>query len=242
MDYYNYNNKNASNQIAASYSTESSRKFMLRVYNWMTIGLAITGAIAYLFAYTPETRNLIMTSPSLLWIAIILQFVVVIGMTAAVNKISASVATGGFILYSILTGVTLSVIFFVFTRETIASAFFVSAGMFLSLSIFGYVTKKDLSGVGTFMMMGLFGLIIASVVNIFVTNSILYSMINYAGVLIFAGLTAFDTQKIKQMSYESDSDTDVGKKAAIFGSLNLYLDFINLFLMLLRIFGGGNRS
>lgn len=236
MDYYNYNNNN-SNEIAASYSTESARKFMIRVYNWMTIGLAITGVISFLFAYTPQTRNLIMTSPGLLWIAIILQLVVVIAMSAAVNKISASTATIGFIIYSLLTGITLSTIFFVFKIETIASAFFVCAGMYLAMSIFGYLTKRSLSGLGSFMMMGLFGLIIASIVNLFVASSTLYWMINYVGVLVFAGLTAFDTQKIKEMSYQVEGD-EMSKKAAIFGSLTLYLDFINLFLFLLRIFGG----
>ena len=237
MDYYNYNNNNNSNEIAASYSTESARKFMIRVYNWMTIGLAITGVISFLFAYTPQTRNLIMTNPSILWIAIILQLVVVIAMSAAVNKISASTATIGFIIYSLLTGITLSTIFFVFKIETIASAFFVCAGMYLAMSIFGYVTKRSLSGLGSFMMMGLFGLIIASIVNLFVASSTLYWMINYVGVLVFAGLTAFDTQKIKEMSYQVEGD-EMSKKAAIFGSLTLYLDFINLFLFLLRIFGG----
>lgn len=238
MDYYNYNNNNNnSNEIAASYSTESARKFMLRVYNWMTIGLAITGVISFLFAYTPQTRNLIMTNPSILWIAIILQLVVVIAMSAAVNKISANTATIGFIIYSLLTGITLSTIFFVFKIETIASAFFVCAGMYLAMSIFGYVTKRSLSGLGSFMMMGLFGLIIASIVNLFVASSTLYWMINYVGVLVFAGLTAFDTQKIKEMSYQVEGD-EMSKKAAIFGSLTLYLDFINLFLFLLRIFGG----
>ncbi len=242
MDYYDYNNRNASNQISAAYTTETSRKFMLRVYNWMAIGLALTGFMAYLFAFTPETRNIILHNPSVLWIAIILQFVVVIAMSAAVNKISAATATIGFVIYSLLTGVTLSVIFFVFRIDAIASAFFVSAGMFVALSVFGYATKRNLSGVGTFMMMGLFGLIIASVVNIFVASSVLYAMINYVGVLVFAGLTAFDTQKIKEMSYQAEGDSEAVKKSAIFGSLALYLDFINLFLFLLRIFGGSSRD
>lgn len=242
MDYYDYNNRNASNQISASYTTETSRKFMLRVYNWMAIGLALTGFMAYLFAFTPETRNIILQYPSVLWIAIILQFVVVIAMSAAVNKISAATATIGFVIYSMLTGVTLSVIFFVFRIDTIASPFFVSAGMFAALSVFGYATKRNLSGVGTFMMMGLFGLIIASVVNIFVASTVLYAMINYVGVLVFAGLTAYDTQKIKEMSYQVEGDSEAAKKSAIFGSLALYLDFINLFLFLLRIFGGSSRD
>lgn len=158
-----------------------------------------------------------------------------------VSRMSGATATGLFILYSALNGVTLSFIFLAYAKASIVSTFFICALTFLACSIYGWTTKKDLTSVGSFMFMGLIGIIIASVVNIFLRNPAIYYMIGYIGVIIFVGLTAYDTQKIKNMAHTQPAglDGDVVRKGAIIGALALYLDFINLFLMLLRIFGGG---
>lgn len=217
-------------------STES-RKFLLNVYNWMAMGLALTAVIAYGVSTSETLLRTIFSNPILFWGIIILQFGVVIGLSAAINKMPVVLAIGAFFLYAALTGLTLSSIFVIYTSSSIASTFFVCAMMFGSVSVFGYITKMDLSGIGTFMFMGLIGLIIASVVNIFLKSSMLYWIISYAGVVIFVGLTAWDTQKLKRMSQEVSFDSDQGKKIAVLGALTLYLDFINMFLFLLRIMG-----
>jgi len=217
-------------------STES-RKFLLNVYNWMAMGLALTAVIAYGVSTSETLLRTIFSNPILFWGIIILQFGVVIGLSAAINKMPVVLAIGAFFLYAALTGLTLSSIFVIYTSSSIASTFFVCALMFGSVSVFGYITKMDLSGIGTFMFMGLIGLIIASVVNIFLKSSMLYWIISYAGVVIFVGLTAWDTQKLKRMSQEVSFDSDQGKKIAVLGALTLYLDFINMFLFLLRIMG-----
>ena len=159
------------------------------------------------------------------------------GLTFAINKIPAGVAIGAFFLYAALTGVTFSVLFLIYTGASIASTFFICAGMFGAVSAFGYITKMDLSKFGTYFFMALIGIIIASVVNIFLNSSTLNWIISYVGVIIFVGLTAYDTQRIKKMSQVTDFDTEQGKKGAVMGALTLYLDFINMFLFLLRILG-----
>lgn len=219
-------------------STSSvSRTFLFNVYNWMAMGLGITGIISYFVASSQTLLNLFFGNPVLLIGVIILQFVVVLGLSFAMNKIPAALAIGAFFFYSALMGITMASVFIVYTGASVASTFFVCAGMFAAVSVFGYITRMDLSGMGTFLFMGLIGIILASVVNIFLGSSTLYWIISYAGVLIFVGLTAYDTQKIKQMAMDIDASSDSGKKAAIFGALMLYLDFINLFLFLLRIMG-----
>lgn len=228
--------QNYTGAVDASFSTAETRKFLLSVYNWMAMGLAITGVIAYGVSKSSFVEAMA-TNPILLIVIVLLQLGVVMGLTFAINKIPAGAAIGGFFLYSALTGLTMSLIFLVYTGSSIASTFFVCAGMFGAVSAFGYFTKTDLSKFGSFFFMALIGLILASVVNIFLKSTMMNYIISYAGVLIFVGLTAYDTQKIKKMSQSTNIDTDQGKKSAIFGSLMLYLDFINMFMFLLRIFG-----
>ncbi|MBL8007268.1 MAG: Bax inhibitor-1/YccA family protein [Ignavibacteria bacterium] len=228
--------QNYTGAVEASFSTEATRKFLLNVYNWMAMGLAITGVIAYGISRSSFVE-VMYSNPFVLFAIIILQLGVVMGMTFAINKIPSGVAIGAFFLYSALTGLTMSAIFLVYTGTSIASTFFVCAGMFAAVSAFGYVTKSDLSKFGTYFFMALIGLILASVVNIFLKSTTLNWIISYAGVLIFVGLTAYDTQRIKKMSQSTDIDSEAGKKSAVVGSLMLYLDFINMFMFLLRIFG-----
>ncbi|MCI0473437.1 MAG: Bax inhibitor-1/YccA family protein [Ignavibacteria bacterium] len=209
---------------------------MLVVYNWMTLGLGLTAVVSFGFASTGLVEE-IMTNQVLFWGIIIVQFLTVLAMTFLMNKIPAIVATGMFFAYAFLTGVTFSVLFLIYTSSSIAFTFFICAAMFASVSVFGYITKMDLTRFGGFLMMGLFGLIIASVVNIFLQSTMIYWITSYVGVIVFVGLTAWDTQKIKNMGMFLDSGSETGKKAAIFGALMLYLDFINLFLYLLRFMG-----
>jgi len=228
--------QNYGNAVDASFSTATTRKFLLNVYNWMAMGLAVTGIIAYGIASSDFVYTL-MENPILYFGLFILQLGVVIGLSAAINKIPAGVAIGAFFLYSALTGLTMSVLFLIYTSASIASTFFICAAMFGSVSVFGYVTKVDLTKFGTYFFMALIGLIIASVVNIFLNSSTLNWIISYAGVIIFVGLTAYDTQRIKKLSQTVDYDTEEGKKSAVLGALTLYLDFINMFVFLLRILG-----
>jgi len=231
-----FRNFTGAGAVDASFSTATTRKFLLNVYNWMAMGLAITGVIAYAISRSSFVEVLY-SNPMLLFGIIILQLAVVFGMTFAINKIPAGVAIGAFFLYSALTGLTMSAIFLIYTGASIASTFFICAAMFGAVSVFGYTTKMDLSKFGTYFFMALIGLIIASVVNIFLNSSTLNWIISYAGVIIFVGLTAYDTQRIKKMSQSTDFDTDAGKKSAAIGALMLYLDFINMFMFLLRILG-----
>ncbi len=227
---------NNTGAVDASFSTETTRKFLLNVYNWMAMGLALTGVVAYGIANSSFV-NVIMGNPVIYFGLFIVQLLVVMGLTFAINKIPSGVAIGAFFLYAALTGLTFSVLFLVYTGASIASTFFICAAMFAGVSIFGYVTKMDLSKFGTYFFMALIGLIIASVVNIFLNSSTLNWIISYAGVIIFVGLTAYDTQRIKRMSQTTEFDSEQGKKAAVMGALTLYLDFINMFLFMLRILG-----
>ena len=222
--------------VDASFSTETTRKFLLSVYNWMAMGLALTGIIAYGIANSNAVYT-ITGNPVIYFGLFIAQLIVVMGLSFAINKMPSAVAIGAFFLYSALTGLTFSVLFLVYTEGSIASTFFICAAMFGAVSVFGYVTKMDLSKFGTYFFMALIGLIVASVVNIFLKSSTLNWIISYAGVLIFVGLTAYDTQRIKKMSQSTDIDSEQGKKGAMMGALMLYLDFINMFLFLLRILG-----
>lgn len=219
-------------------AAQASAAILKDVYLWMTSALVISGLTAMLVAGNPTLINAIFSS-KFGFIAIILaQLGLVMLISSRINKLSVLTATVLFILYAALTGVTLSSIFLVFTQESITSVFFITAGTFAVVSAFGYITKKDLSSLGNILFMGLIGIIIASVVNWFLHSEMLYWIVSYIGVLIFVGLTAYDTQKIKQMAIEySDSNFEITKKVALIGALSLYLDFINLFLHLLRIFG-----
>ena len=216
--------------------------FIRSVYNWMAIGLGITGFIAYYVANTESLRQLIFGNQILFFGLIIAEFGLVIAISARIQKMQASTATALFVLYSALNGATLSLIFLIYTASSITSTFFICAGTFVACSIYGWTTKRDLTSVGGFMTMGLIGIIIASVVNIFLRSSAMYMIISYIGVIVFVGLTAYDTQHLKNMAMTQPDGLEAGvvRKGAILGALKLYLDFINLFLMLLRIFGNRN--
>lgn len=210
---------------------------MRKVYLWMTFALAITGITAYLVATNESLLTLIYSHPAVMWILIIAELAIVIGVTAAINKISLPVATLLFVVYSVLNGALFSSIFLVYTMASIAKVFFITAGTFGAMSLYGYTTKSDLTSWGKILIMGVLGLIIATVVNLFLKSSGLEMIISYAGVLIFVGLTAYDTQKIKQMCIQAPDTGETMQKYALLGALSLYLDFINLFIYLLRIFG-----
>ena len=219
-----------------SVSAEQQR-FMVRVYNWMTAGLAITGFMAFYVSNNETIMNIIFGNPIMPIVLMIAQIGLVFWLASRVMQMSVSQATGVFMLYAGLTGVTFSFIFVVYTSAYITSTFLVTAGTFGAMSLYGYTTKKDLTSWGSFLFMGLIGIIIASVVNMFMQSSMMHTIITYAGVLIFVGLTAYDTQKIKEMNILGNEGTDEDTKEAISGALSLYLCFINLFLMLLRLMG-----
>lgn len=214
---------------------------MRKVYLWMTLALVITGFTAFGIASNPGIAYAIVTNRLLFWGLVIAEFGLVIGISGAINKLSAVTATLLFVLYSIVNGATLSVIFMAYTMSSIASVFFITAGLFGVMAFIGYTTKTDLTSIGKILFMALIGIILATIVNLFVDSSMLNMIVSYIGVVIFTGLTAYDSQKIKNMLYNADSMDEGMQKIALLGSLTLYLDFINLFLMLLRIFGG-NRD
>lgn len=234
--------ENYQNEISAQRTLDRSvaSTLMRSVYYWMAGALAITGLTALLVANNPALLNFLFSSPTLVWGLLIGEIVLVLILSAAINRLSFSTATLLFILYSVVNGVTLSSIFVVYTQGSIASTFFITAGMFGGLALYGSVTKKDLSGMGRFLFMTLIGLIIASIVNIFMHSEMLYWITTFVGVLVFAGLTAWDAQKIQQMALMADDVNESTQKMALLGALTLYLDFINLFLYLLRIFGKRN--
>ena len=213
------------------------QRFMVRVYNWMTAGLAITGFMAFYISNSPAMMNIIFGNAIIPIALIITQIGLVFWLATRVMQMSASKATGVFMLYAGLTGITFSAIFMAYTTASIFSTFLVTAGTFGAMSLYGYTTKKDLTSWGSFLFMGLIGIIIASLVNMFMQSSMMHMIITYAGVLIFVGLTAYDTQKIKEMNILGNEGTEEDTKEAIRGALTLYLDFINLFLMLLRLMG-----
>ena len=213
--------------------------FVRSVYNWMGIGLALTGFIAFYISQSEAAILIVFGNPILFFILILGQLGLVFTLSSRVNRMSSGVATALFVIYAGLNGVTLSFIFLAYTGTSIAGTFFICAATFVACSIYGWTTKKDLTSFGGFLMMGLIGIIIASVVNIFIQSSAMGVIISYIGVFVFVGLTAFDTQKLKNMALTQPAGLDaaVVRKGAILGALSLYLDFINLFLMLLRIFG-----
>ncbi|MCH9019348.1 MAG: Bax inhibitor-1/YccA family protein [Proteobacteria bacterium] len=214
---------------------EGLRAYMLGVYNYMASGLALTGVVAFIVANTPFLMNAIFGTP-LLWVVMLAPLGVVLFMSARIQTMSASAAQATFWVFAVLMGMSLASIFIVYTGASIARVFFITASVFGAMSIYGYTTKRDLTGWGSFLFMGLIGIIIASIVNWFLASSALDFAISVIGVLVFVGLTAYDTQNIKSMYVASDGTAVVTKKA-IMGALRLYLDFINLFLMLLRLFG-----
>ena len=224
------------------------RAYMLKVYNYMGSGVLLTGVIALMFfkmaVVTSNGGEIIgltnfgnsIYNSGLKWVIMLAPLAVVFYMSFGIAKMSAAKAQTTFWVFAALMGASLSSIFLMYTGASITRVFFITAGTFGAMSIYGYTTKKDLTKLGSFLMMGLFGIIIASLVNIFMKSTMMYFVISILGVLIFVGLTAYDTQKIKNMYMASDSGELMGKKA-VMGALTLYLDFINLFIMLLRLFG-----
>jgi len=228
---------------AAHELDQGLRSYMLRVYNYMASAVALTGIISWLVVNTSLSALFFTVNakgayaPSMLsWGAMLLSIGMVFFLSFRINHMRASTAQGLFWAYATLAGIGLAPIFYTYTADSIARVFFISAGAFAGLSLYGYTTKRDLTGFGSFLIMGLIGLLIASVVNMFMQSTMMHWVISAAGVLIFSGLTAYDTQKIKEMYYEADS-AEMASKKAVMGALTLYMDFINLFLMLLRFFG-----
>lgn len=212
--------------------------YMAQVYGWMTVGLLLTAFVAWYAANSAAVMELLFTNRVFLIGLIIAQLALVIVLSAMIQKLSAGVTTMLFMLYSALTDLTLSSIFIVYTAASIASTFVVTAGMFGAMSLYGYTTKRDLSGFGNMLFMALIGIVLASLVNFWLKSEALMWTVTYIGVIVFVGLTAYDTQKLKNMDEQIDTrDTSNLRKYSILGALTLYLDFINLFLMLLRIFG-----
>ncbi|MFK5925925.1 MAG: Bax inhibitor-1/YccA family protein [Desulfuromusa sp.] len=226
------------NQIhIASAPITITNTFFRKVYLWMTAGLAVTALASFLMLSNQAAQQLIFGNRMVFYGLIFAELGLVIALSAAINRISATTATLMFLGYSTLNGVTFAAIFLIYTHSSIASAFLVTAGTFGAMSVYGYATKRDLTGFSSFLFMGLVGIIIASVVNMFLHSELIYWITSYIGVFVFVGLTAYDTQKIKQIGQAGFANEQDRHKAAIIGALRLYLDFINLFLMLLRIMG-----
>ena len=236
MNYNDFELKNLSidDQLAMS---SAFPVLMRKVYVWMTLAMVITGFTAYGVATSPGVQQAIFTNQILFWGLIIAEFALVIGVSAAINRLSLAMATLMFILYSVINGALLSSIFLIYTASSIATVFFITAGTFATMALIGYTTKTDLSSIGKYLFMALIGLVIATFVNFFIKSSGFDYILSYIGVLIFVGLTAYDSQKIKQMLLQAPDAGEGAQKIALLGALSLYLDFINLFLYLLRIFG-----
>lgn len=238
----NYNNElNFDTTMTRDRELSMSQAFpalMRKVYVWMTLALIITGVTAFGVANSPGVINAIYSNSAVMWGLIIAELALVIGISAAINRLSLATATLLFVLYSAINGVVLSSIFLVYTTSSIASVFFITAATFAVMAFVGYTTKADLTSLGKILLMALIGLIIASLVNVFFLKSTGFDLIiSYVGVLIFVGLTAYDSQKIKQMLMMAPDAGESSQKLALLGALSLYLDFINLFIYLLRILG-----
>lgn len=235
----NFINRQTSFASTASRTTTydaALRDYMVKVYNFMAIALAVSGAVAFLIASSPALMQLFFGTP-LAWVIMLAPLGFVFFFSYKLNSISAEKAKAYLWIYSALMGLSMASIFVLYTGTSIARVFFITASVFGSMSLYGYTTKKDLTGLGSFLFMGLIGLIIASVVNIFLKSSALDFALSAIGVLIFTGLTAYDTQRIKQNYYQFAGNAEMTSKAAVMGALNLYMDFINLFIMMLRFFG-----
>nr|WP_287221740.1 Bax inhibitor-1/YccA family protein [Prosthecochloris sp.] len=215
---------------------DTQTRVINQVYTWMSLGLALTATVGYYTAGTEALRNIIFSNGMVLIGLVVAQLGIVFALSAAINRLSAAAATGLFILYAALTGLTFSAIFLVYTSVSIASTFFVTAGTFAAMTVFGHTTKRDLTKLGSIAFMALIGIILATVVNMFLQNSLLELIVSAVGVLLFTALTAYDAQRIKDMA-ATVSGGESEAKVAVMGALALYLDFINLFLMLLRFLG-----
>jgi FtsH-binding integral membrane protein len=233
--------ENAQSMTVARARQEASTVFLAKTFNWMAVGLGVTGIVAFFTASSGLAQTVIGTP--LFMILVVGELGLVFFLSARIDKLKAATATSLFVGYSVLNGLTLSVVFLAYTSSSIAGTFFITAGMFGAMAIYGLVTKRDLSGWGSFLFMGLIGIIIASVVNIFLKSSSMYWVISFIGVFVFTGLTAYDVQKIKRIGEAGimGQGEEAIRKGSIMGALTLYLDFINLFLMLLRFFGGSRN-
>ncbi len=232
-------NQNFTPNSAASLSSDpdaETNRFMQKVYGWMAFALLISGGVAYYVSTDSNLLKMIFES-GLFTPLLFLELGLVIGLSWLIKKMNATTAIVLFITYSFVTGLTLSVIFLVYQMSSIVSIFGVTALIFAAMSLYGYTTQKDLTGIGTMAIFGLFGIVIASIVNLFLGNTMVDTVISAIGVIVFIALTAYDTQKIKAMNIIGNEGTDDDKKEAIIGALTLYLDFINLFLDLLSLFG-----
>lgn len=228
--------KNITRENSVSKAAQST--LMRSVYTWMTLALVITGLTAMYMAKSLTLLNMMMQNSMIFWGLLIAEVALVMYLSVRINKISFTTATLLFIAYSILNGATLSILFLLYTISSIATTFFVTAGTFGVMALYGYITKKDLTRIGNLCLMGVIGIIIATVVNIFINNSMMDMVISYIGVLLFIGLTAYDSQKIKHLLSSDDIEVnETTQKIAVMGALTLYLDFINLFIYLLRILG-----
>ncbi len=234
----NFINRTSSFASSATRTTydASLREYMMRVYNYMSLALVISGLTAFAVASSPAAMSLIFGTP-LAWVVMLAPLGFVIFFSVKLNSISAETAKTYLWIYSALMGLSLASILAVYTGTSVARVFFITASVFGAMSLYGYTTKKDLTAFGSFLIMGLIGLIIASLVNIFLKSSALEFGLSLLGVFLFIGLTAYDTQRIKQMYYQFSGNQEMVAKAAVMGALSLYMDFINLFLMLLRFFG-----
>jgi hypothetical protein len=237
MDYQELNYQNVSSRDRELEMSAAFPALMRKVYLWMSMALVITGFTAYLVATNSSLLQLIYGNSYMVWVLFGAELLLVIGLSSAINRLSLPVATLMFVIYSVINGAVFSSIFLAFELGTIAKVFFITAGTFGAMSIYGYTTKSDLSSWGKILMMALLGVIIATVVNLFVKSGPLETILSYVGVLVFVGLTAYDTQKIKQMCMQAPDAGEGMQKLALLGALSLYLDFINLFIYLLRIFG-----
>ena len=248
MEFNRQNIRSKTSVVKTHVIDEGLRSYMLKIYNYMSSGIFLTGFVSLLLFKLSVVTNSegvimgltsigdVLYNSALMWIIMLAPLGVVFYMSFGIAKMSSSKAQTTFWIFAALMGASLSSIFLVYTGASITRVFFITAGTFAAMSIYGYTTKKDLTRLGSFLMMGLIGIIIASIVNIFMKSTMMHYVISIIGVLVFVGLTAYDTQKIKNMYSVSDSEEIMGKKA-VMGALTLYLDFINLFIMLLRLFG-----
>jgi len=223
--------------ISEDETIAETQRFFVKVYGWMSVALIITGLVAVWASSNQTITRIILDNEYVFVSLLVFEFLLVMFLVGWIKKISSQTATLILILYAGLNGLTLSVIFLVFTTDSIASTFFITAGTFAIMSVYGYFTKTDLTNLGNLLLMALFGLILSTIINIFFQNELLYWITTFAGILIFIGLIAYDTQKIKKLNIIGNEGKDEDKKESIMGALTLYLDFINLFLDLLRLFG-----
>ncbi len=227
-----------SKMYTAQFGKEESNQLLRSVYNWMMVGLLVSGLTAFMVSHSEQLTHILFGNPYMIWVLFLIELGLVIAISAGINKMDVSTARMLFILFSFVDGLTLAVIFMVYTDTSIASTFFIAAMTFGVMSLYGYFTDTDLSSWGTLLFVGLIGIIIAIVVNFFLQSPVMDWWISVIGVIIFVGLTAYDTQKIKQMGEQMVQESQESlSRVAIVGALSLYLDFVNLFIMLLEFFG-----